>query len=82
MLCSILEESIQAGALLRQKNGYFKSAHARAHVYVRARARPGAGAGVARSCIIFVCTVQSAERVAREDSLLEFPVPSSHGSKD
>ena len=38
------------------------------------------------SCIIFVVysTVQSAERVAREDSLLKFPVPSSssHGSTD
>ena len=29
-----------------------------------------------------MCTVQSTERVAREDSLLEFPVPFSHGSKD
>ena len=34
------------------------------------------------SCIILSCIVQSAERVAREDSLLEFPVPSSHASKD
>ena len=31
----------------------------------------------------FCCVhIQSAGRVAREDSLLAFPVPSSHGSKD
>ena len=73
MLCSILEESIQAGALLHQN--YFKCARARIRTRTPGRARYS-------SYIIFVYTVESAERVAREDSLLEFPVPSSHGSKD
>ena len=56
-----------------------RAAHARAS---RAQARAEYS-----SCIIFVVymySIQSAERVARRvlDSLLEFPVPSSHGSKD
>ena len=53
LVSTLLEESIQAGALLRPKNGYFQArvAHPRPHVG-RAQA------------LFLSCTVQSAKRVA------------------
>ena len=90
MLCSI---AFQVAALLRPKNGYLVGlkcarrtrARVRRAGLGRRRQAPGAYTYIYSSCIIFVVymyTVQSAERVAGDDSLLEFSVPSSHGSKD
>ena len=60
MLFAVLEESIQAGALLRPKNGYVVWSHGESSV----RARRVQAQNIAAAYFVS-CRVQSAERVAR-----------------